>query len=71
MAGDFDGSVALRRKKTSRYAVECFRTKFTSVARETKDLPPKYINRAGNNISESFRAYAAPLVGALPRIGRI
>ena len=71
VAGDFDGSVALRRKKSARYAVECFRTKLTSVARETKDLPRKYINRAGNNINESFRAYAAPLVGDLPRIGRI
>ena len=71
VAGDFDGSVALRRKKSARYAVECFRTKLTSVARETKDLPRKYINRAGNNIHESFRAYAAPLVGELPRIGRI
>jgi len=68
---DVDGSVAFRRKPGRRYAIECFPTPLASVARLTKSLPRNYINRAGNNITEAFRAYAAPLVGDLPQIGAI
>ena len=71
MAGDVDGSVALRRTKGRAYAIECFRTTLASVAGGTKDLPRKYISRAGNNINESFRAYAAPLAGELPPMGKL
>jgi len=71
VSGDVDGSVAFRRKKGARYAVECFRTSLASVARRTKPLPRKYVNAGGNNISESFRAYAAPLVGELPVSGKL
>jgi len=71
MAGNVDGSVAFRRKKTARYAVECFRAELRDVAKYTKDLPRKYINRAGNNITESFKHYAGPLVGKLPALGKI
>lgn len=71
MAGDVDGSVAFRRKKGRTYAITCFRARLRDVAKDTKDLPRKYVNKAGNNINESFRAYAAPLAGELPVIGRI
>lgn len=71
MGGNVDGSVAIRRVKGPEYAVEFFRAELADVAREIKPLPAKYINKAGNNINESFRAYAAPLVGELPRTGRI
>jgi 6-phosphofructokinase 1 len=71
LAGEPGGSVAFRRRMGSNYAVDCFLTSLDSVARDTKDLPRKYVNRAGNDITDAFRAYALPLVGDLPAIGRI
>ncbi len=72
MAGDVDGSVAFRRTgEGDEYGVECFRAELAEVARETKDLPDEYINEAGNGITESFRTYLQPLVGELPKIGKI
>ena len=45
-------------------------TELANVARETKDLPDAYI--AGTNgITPAFLDYALPLVGALPRPGRL
>jgi len=53
------------------YGIECFRAELKDVARETKDLPKEYINAAGNGITEAFRAYAMPLTGGLPVIGKL
>ena len=36
---------------------------------KTKVVPNEYINAAGNNVLNSFREYAGPLVGALPKVG--
>jgi len=66
MAGDLDGSVAIRRVKGPTYKVEYFRAELKDVAGGTKDLPRKFINRSGNGITKAFREYAAPLVGDLP-----
>jgi len=71
MRGYADGSVALKRKAGEKYGVTCFRAELTDVARETKSLPAEYINDRGNGINESFRAYASPLAGKLPVIGRL
>ncbi|NIA21029.1 MAG: diphosphate--fructose-6-phosphate 1-phosphotransferase [Anaerolineaceae bacterium] len=70
-SGDIDGSVAIRRLSNKPYKVETFVTSLTNVAKHTTSLPRKYINKAGNNINESFRAYVEPLVGKLPPIGRL
>jgi 6-phosphofructokinase 1 len=66
--GETGGSVAMRRKPGERYDVELFLTPLNTVARETKHLDPSYI-ADGNNISDSFRRYASPLVGPLPITG--
>jgi len=71
MKGYAGGSVAIRRKAGPKYGVTYFRAKLHDVARETKALPREFISPSGNNIAESFRDYAAPLVGRLPRIGKI
>ncbi|MFW6065633.1 MAG: 6-phosphofructokinase [Planctomycetota bacterium] len=71
MAGNTDGSVVINRKDTKKYSVTYERAELGSVARDTKDLPKKYINKAGNNITPSFRDYAMPLVGELPTIGKL
>ncbi|MGC9453294.1 MAG: 6-phosphofructokinase [Phycisphaerae bacterium] len=71
MAGNTDGSVVIKRKPTKKYSVTYERAELKAVARDTKDLPKKYINKAGNNINPSFRDYAMPLVGELPTIGKL
>lgn len=62
------GSVAMRRVAGEAYAVETFLTPLDTVARHTKHLDPAYI-QDGNDITDAFRAYAAPLVGPLPTVG--
>jgi 6-phosphofructokinase 1 len=62
------GSVAMRRKEGDTYSIETFLTPLHTVARETKHMDPSYIQN-GNNITDAFKQYAAPLVGPLPKVG--
>jgi 6-phosphofructokinase 1 len=72
MAGNIDGSVAIRRLGDRKnYAADYFLAPLGEVARETKDLPRNYINKAGNGITQRFVDYALPLVGELPQIGKL
>ena len=41
-----------------------------NVAKETRHMPPAFINRAGNDVTQAVLDYARPIVGPLPRIGR-
>ena len=50
------------------YKIETFLTPLSTVARETKHMDSSYIVN-GCDISESFKAYVRPLVGALPVVG--
>ncbi len=68
---DTDGSIAIKRKKGKRYAVEYKRVPLKSVARDTREMPANFINEAGNDVTQAFIDYAMPLVGKLPRIGRL
>jgi 6-phosphofructokinase 1 len=69
--GSRSGSVAFKRKTGDTYGVTCFRAELKDVARQTKPLPKEFITPSGNHIAESFRGYAAPLVGELPRLGKL
>jgi 6-phosphofructokinase 1 len=72
MSGDIDGSIAMRRTGEGvDYGVEFFRAELKDVARETKDLPLEWINGDGNGVTDAFRDYALPLVGELPKIGKL
>jgi 6-phosphofructokinase 1 len=71
MAGEPGGSVAFSRLPGKKYRIKCSRVELREVARETRDLPHKYISRAGNNITESFKDYALPLTGGLPTIAKL
>ncbi len=66
---NWDGSVAIRR--VGDYAVEYFLTSLDSVARESIEMPNKFINKNGNNVTEAFRNYVRPLVGGMPTMQRI
>jgi len=64
-----DGSVAIRR--VGDYAVQYFLTPLKTVARMATCMPDKYINKAGNGVTEAFKNYVRPLVGAMPVMERI
>ena len=66
---NMDGSVAIRR--IGDYAVEYFLTSLESVARESAVMPDSFINEQGNDVTEEFKDYVRPLVGAMPTMERI
>ena len=65
-AGNIDGSVAIKRLKGPGYKVDYVRAELKDVARLIKNMPRKFINKAGNGVTASFVKYAMPLVGDLP-----
>jgi len=64
-----DGSVAM--KRVGDYAIDYFYTPLQTVARKSKEMPAKYINKEGNGITEAFLEYARPLTGPLPQAARL
>ncbi len=65
-----DGSIAIRRKPGKKYSVYFERVPLASVSKETRHVPDEFINKEGNDVTPAFIAYAAPIVGPLPKIGR-
>lgn len=65
------GSTAIKRKPGKKYAVTIERTELKNVAKETRHMPDEFINKAGNDVTPAFIAYAKPIVGDLPKIGRL
>lgn len=70
ISGNVDGSIAIRRKPGKKYQVYYERVPLKNVAKETKHMSPKFINKAGNDVTKAFIDYASPIVGDLPAIGR-
>lgn len=70
VSGVASGSIAIRRAKGDAYAVTYTCVPLKKVARETREMPTSYINKAGNNVTKAFISYAAPIVGPLPKITR-
>ena len=64
------GSVAIRRKPGRKYQTFFELVPLQSVAKETRHMPDNFINPEGNNVTQAFIDYAAPIVGPLPKIGR-
>jgi len=65
------GSIAIKRRPTKKYQAyfECVPLK--KVARETRHMPARFINGAGNNVTAAFLDYARPLAGEIPVPGRL
>ena len=63
------GSVAM--KRVGDYAIEYFLTPLKTVARDSKDMPDKFINKDGNDVTDAFLRYARPLAGPLPLATRL
>ncbi len=66
-----NGSVAIVRKAGKSYKTDIKRVPLKSVAKETQHMPAKFINKAGNDVTKAFIDYAKPIVGPLPKIGRL
>jgi len=69
-SGEPQGSIAIRRKPGKKYQAYFEHVPLQSVAHNTRHMPEEFINSAGNNVTDKFLAYARPLVGDLPKIGR-
>ena len=70
--GKFEnGSTAIKRKPGKKYAIYIERTELRNVAKETRHMPDEFINKAGNDVTPAFVAYAKPIVGDLPKTGRL
>jgi 6-phosphofructokinase 1 len=64
------GSIAIRRKPGKSYQVGFEPVPLRNVAKETRHMPDEFIAATNNDVTPAFLAYARPLVGSLPRIGR-
>ena len=64
------GSVAIKRKSGKSYKVYFERVMLKSVAKETRHMPEKFINKEGNDVTQAFIDYAKPIIGKLPIMGR-
>ena len=69
-SADIDGSIAIRRVKGKKYQVKLERVPLKNVAKNTRCVPDAYIAKTGNDVTQAFIDYAAPIVGPLPKIGR-
>jgi len=70
--GLISGSVAMKRTNASGepYQIDFFATPLTTVARQTKHFPVEWIT-GGNSLTEAYLQYARPLVGPMPKPGRL
>jgi 6-phosphofructokinase 1 len=64
------GSVSLRRAERKGYKISLEVVELSEVARETRAMPEELL-AGDNDVSEAFLAYALPLVGRLPKMGRL
>ncbi|RMG91122.1 MAG: 6-phosphofructokinase [Zetaproteobacteria bacterium] len=66
-----NASVAIRRLSNDPYASECFVTSLSSVARETTEMSDAFIHDNGHDVTLAWLEYLRPLVGDLPKMGRL
>jgi ATP-dependent phosphofructokinase / diphosphate-dependent phosphofructokinase len=66
-----NGSTAIKRKPGKKYATYIERTELKNVAKETRHMPDQFIAKSGNDVTPAFIKYATPIVGPLPKIGRL
>lgn len=71
MSGDKDGSIAIERVTSEPYKSAMKLLKLTDVAAKTKHMPDGFISSDGTDVTDAFIEYAKPLVGRLPRLGRV
>jgi len=65
------GSVVLERGKGRRYSCKTALVPLRRVAKVTKSMPARFMNKDGNDVTKAFVDYAGPLTGPLPTLGRL
>ena len=65
------GSTAIKRKPGKVYQTWIERTELKNVAKETRHMPDEFIAAAANDVTPAFIKYASPIVGPLPKTGRL
>lgn len=70
--GDKSASVILVRASNTpdAYRSDCARADLAAVARRTRHVPAEFIS-GSNDVSQAFIDYCQPLVGELPKLGRL
>jgi 6-phosphofructokinase 1 len=72
LGGESGKMVTFVRQPGPQYAIEMGLAPLEKVANFEKMLPAHYVNAAGNDVTEAFVEYAAPLIGEpLTRYGRL
>jgi 6-phosphofructokinase len=66
-----NGSTAIKRKPGKTYKTWIERTELRNVAKETRHMPDEWISAAGNDVTKAFLDYVKPIVGELPKTGRL
>ncbi len=67
---EVSGSMAIKRYPGKKYRIAFELIPLQNVAKETRHMPDDFINADGNDVTAKFIAYASPIVGDLPKIGR-
>jgi len=65
-AGDSGKMVTLIRRESGPYSCDLGSVPLAEVANSERRLPPSFLGDGGADVTESFRAYAAPLIGPAP-----
>ena len=60
--------IGLRRCQGTAYRVDTMQVPIEQVMLTERKMPKEFINRAGNGVTEEFKAWCRPLVGPLPRL---
>ena len=70
-SGDLDGSIAIVRLGDEPYKSGMKRVDLSAVAAKTRHMPDEFIAASGSDVTDTFRNWLRPLVGPMPRIGRL
>ncbi|MCA9294469.1 MAG: 6-phosphofructokinase [Phycisphaerales bacterium] len=68
--GERDGSIAIVRKSDAPYASDTVRVELTDVAAKTRHMPDDFLD-GDFNVSKKFINWLTPLVGNMPKMGRV
>lgn len=68
--GERDGSITIKRAPGERYTARYERVALDRVARKTRHMPPEFLE-GHSDVSDAYVSWLRPLVGEVPRVGRL
>lgn len=70
VGGERDGSITINRSPGEPYTVRYERVALDRVARKTRHMPPEFLE-GHSDVSDAYVSWLRPLVGDVPRVGRL